>query len=296
MRNKNCTLQLILNFKIMKHLTKVTTLVFTICILSAFVISVKEPTPQGTIKLKDNFYFDKTEVTNVEYREYLHWLNNIYNQNSEEYKKALPDTSVWSGTNVFIDLYFRHPQYGNNPVIGLTLEQAKKYCKWRSDRVYENMMVNKKAIYINNKVQKDSIFTIENFLSGKYPSIRKLSPDEYYPIPEYKLPTKEEWEFAASSNLDINKYEYGVTDLKKKHFNTKEISENFSVEVKKSEQNDFKLLGMIGNVAEMVEEPNISKGGSWFNSLNDCKIKNDIPYTKPTAWLGFRCVCKWRYK
>lgn len=281
----------------MKKITKTSILIIVISILTAFIWTANEPIPPGTIKLKGNFYIDKTEVTNVEYREYLFWLRKTYNGNPEEYKRALPDTTVWADINkAFVELYFRHPQYGNYPVVGLSLEQAKEYCKWKSDRVYEKMMINKKAVNIENNEQNGLIFTIENFLSGKYPLKRKLSTDEYYPIPEYQIPTKEEWEYAASSNLDIQKFEYGIENLKKVHFNSIETSGNFPVNVIKSEQNKFKILGMVGNVSEMVKEPNISKGGSWFQALSDCKIKNDITYTKPTAWVGFRCICKWKNK
>jgi len=48
---------------------------------------------------------------------------------------------------------------------------------------------------------------------------------------------------------------------------------------------------MIGNVSEMVLEKGISKGGSWRNILEECRVGKDILYTKSEAWLGFRCVC-----
>ena len=41
----------------------------------------------------------------------------------------------------------------------------------------------------------------------------------------------------------------------------------------------------------MINIKNLCKGGSWHNSIEDCKIYNAIKYEKPSAWLGFRCVC-----
>ena len=48
---------------------------------------------------------------------------------------------------------------------------------------------------------------------------------------------------------------------------------------------------MLGNVSEMVIEEGISKGGSWRNRIEGCRVGKDLEYNKPTAWLGFRCVC-----
>jgi sulfatase modifying factor 1 len=39
---------------------------------------------------------DETEVANIHYREYLHWVNRTYgNDYPEIYQKALPDTQCW---------------------------------------------------------------------------------------------------------------------------------------------------------------------------------------------------------
>ena len=43
-----------------------------------------------------SFYMDETEVTNVDYREYLFWISRVfYASYPEVYKRALPDTLVW---------------------------------------------------------------------------------------------------------------------------------------------------------------------------------------------------------
>lgn len=47
---------------------------------------------------------------------------------------------------------------------------------------------------------------------------------------------------------------------------------------------------MPGNVAELVAEDRIAKGGSYRHYPDSCKINIDIPYNEPEAWLGFRCV------
>ena len=118
-------------------------------------------------------------------------------------------------------------------------------------------------------------------------------------VPEFRLPTKEEWELAASGGLDPNQYPFGYAD-------TAHIKFKLSVErsqkdgiiktssYKRCYPNALKICNIIGNVAEMTAEKGIAKGGSWKDKLVDCKIQNNISYNKPTNWLGFRCVCGYK--
>jgi len=43
-----------------------------------------------------SFYIDQTELRNLDYLEYLYWLNRVYGVDYPGvYGKALPDTLVW---------------------------------------------------------------------------------------------------------------------------------------------------------------------------------------------------------
>jgi gliding motility-associated lipoprotein GldJ len=72
----------------------------------------------------NSFYIDRTEVANVHYREYLYWINNVFE--GDEYQAvrnaALPDTLVWRRTayNEPPEYYFRHPSYNYYPVVGVS--------------------------------------------------------------------------------------------------------------------------------------------------------------------------------
>jgi hypothetical protein len=103
------------------------------------LFSQKRIVPPGTVKLNDSTYIDKFEVTNLNYREYMYWTAKKYGPKSPEFISILPDTTVW-GTKTrlaYVSLYLRHPAYANYPVVGVTYEQAVKYCEWRTDRVNE---------------------------------------------------------------------------------------------------------------------------------------------------------------
>ena len=93
-----------------------------------------------------SFLMDRTEVSNVDYREYIYWLNRVYGQNYPMVvRNAMPDTLVWRGRLTYnepmIEVYFRHPSYNDYPVVGVSWVQANDYCTWRTDRVNELMLI-----------------------------------------------------------------------------------------------------------------------------------------------------------
>ena len=73
-----------------------------------------------------SFYMDRTEVTNLHYREYLYWLNKYLTLLPIQTIKrsldgALPDTLCWrselSYNEPLVEYYFRHPGFNNYPVV-----------------------------------------------------------------------------------------------------------------------------------------------------------------------------------
>ena len=85
-----------------------------------------------------SFYMDETEVRNVDWREYMYWLQRVYPDDRGVYKAALPDTLVWrselSYNEPYLENYLRHAAYSEYPVVGVSWVQADKFCRWRTDR------------------------------------------------------------------------------------------------------------------------------------------------------------------
>lgn len=222
--------------------------------------------PPGTVWLKDSIFIDQTEVRNKDYMEYLFWLSKNDDKN---YNTAWPDTNVWKNKDSYnapyVEYYLLHPAYKDYPVVGVSYEQAINYCKWRTERV-------KEFARLHNKKHKTIFFN-------------------------YRLPTKEEWEYAAYAGTGRSYgFESNLTKTNQPNFNVSEAAvleyvADITSPVNSRTPNKFNLFNMIGNVAEMIEEKGISKGGSWLHSLDECKITDSIKYKKPEAWLGFRCVC-----
>ncbi|MCS6833369.1 MAG: formylglycine-generating enzyme family protein, partial [Flammeovirgaceae bacterium] len=83
-----------------------------------------------------SFYMDQTEVANIHWLEYLHF---VQDSGQQYYEDALPDTTVWAKELAFndpyVDHYFRYPGFRFFPVVGISWLQAQNYCKWRTQVV-----------------------------------------------------------------------------------------------------------------------------------------------------------------
>ena len=93
-----------------------------------------------------SFYMDRTEVTNLHWQEYMNWMKRVYYKTYPHvYKKCLPDTLAWRKSlgyrEKFVNYYLRHPSYRDYPVVGVSWLQANDFCKWRTDRVNEAILV-----------------------------------------------------------------------------------------------------------------------------------------------------------
>lgn len=164
-----------------------------------------------------SFYMDECEVSNANYREWLYWINLVFKENRDVYRDALPDTLVWrrplAYNEPYVENYLRHPAYADYPVVGVSWEQAQKYCQWRTDRVNENILYEKGIIELNIGDQaEENNFNTEAYLYGQYAvtdgkspvedlanegQTRRVRQDDGILLPNYELPTEAQWEFAA---------------------------------------------------------------------------------------------------
>lgn len=167
-----------------------------------------------------SFYMDQTEVTNFHWCEYLYWISRAYETYPIVYKNALPDTNAWRSPlgfqEKFVEYYLRHPAYRDYPVVGVTWLQASDYCKWRTDRVNEYILIREGVLDFNIEQKDEATFNTESYLAGQYEekvlnNLQDLNPskangkklgtrivrmEDGILLPRYRLPTEAEWEFA----------------------------------------------------------------------------------------------------
>ena len=196
-----------------------------------------------------SFYMDETEVRNLDYLEYLFWIERVYGSNydngsyPEVYWKALPDTNVWrdklSYNEPYVESYLRHPAFHQYPVVGVSWEQAVDYCAWRTDRVNERILIDNGYLWEDPEQVDENVFKTDAYKMGQYEgrirrqlpnlklgthsfnkkagrdknSVRNVSDRDGILLPRFRLPTEAEWEFAALA-LVGNTIEENVSERK----------------------------------------------------------------------------------
>ena len=266
------------------------------------------------VEVMDSLYIPREEAVdgvrtfNVKFLKYRYsWFDNDNaarkGGNRKDFIKdtvfyIYPDTTVWvkdfnySYNDPMHQDYYNHQSYADYPVVGVSWNKAKAFCHWRS---------KKKNDYL--KTKKNSAL-----------------------VPNFRLPTEAEWEYAARGGLEFATYPWGTgsTTSDRGCFlaNFKPVRGNYvadgalyTLEADSYNANDYGLYNMAGNVSEWtssaynlssysmasninpnVEDQNnkrkIIRGGSWKDVAYFLEVSSrDYEYADTArSFIGFRTV------
>lgn len=161
--------------------------------------------------------------------------------------EVYPDTTVWikdfsySYNEPMHNTYFWHSAYDDYPVVGVSWGQAKAFCNWRT--LYHRTHGN----------------------DGQ--------------VPDYRLPSEAEWEYAARGGLEAAKYPWGgpytkddracfLANFKPLRGDYAADAALYTVEADSYLPNDFGLYNMAGNVSEWVNASYNAEAYEFVSSMN----------------------------
>jgi formylglycine-generating enzyme required for sulfatase activity len=187
----------------------------------------------------------------------------------------------WKISSCFNDqlLPIKNESMINFPVTGLTYKQVQRYTEW---------------------------------LTFIYKTQVNEEQDLPYEI-NFRLPKIEEWEKMASLGLSEQMRKNNCLDSLNKegcmliNFNASNTCKNYDDYLKYSFGkgsafvNSFNpdnngIYNIFGNVAEMVFENGLAKGGSYSHSAKKCALNSTMEYENAEPWLGFRLVAEFKAK
>lgn len=261
--------------------------------------SIREENIPGVVQIDDRLYMDDTEISNFEWMEYHWWMRRVYGEESPEYLSEQPDTLVWNEARgnalEATSLFYNHPAYRHYPIVGISYEQMQRYCKWRSDRVFEYMLIRTGRIAPEPDQNADDCFTIERYMSGQY---KDYVPDPAITeVPHYYLPSKEEWVKASAYATNV----YNALPPRKRRkgpdaYYSSLTGTDLTQPVKPDKKHCIRgaIYNLHRNVSEQLSDPQLMAGGNWKNK-GVLAEDEDFSFTGgPSIEKGFRCAFQWR--
>lgn len=222
------------------------------------------------VQVDDSLYACSHETTNAVYTTFLTSL--LRNEKLDEYQQAQIRPSGWADSLTYnppyIEKYHKDKYYADYPVVNISHQGAQLFCDWLTEQY-------------------------NNSSRGKFNKVR------------FRLPTEEEWTMAASAGNADAVYPWKDSSLQDKNghyranFNTGDgdttgiagqLNENGDLirPAVSYQPNSLGLYNMAGNVAEMIDQKGVSKGGSWFDPDKALLIDSNGNYDNTSPLVGFR--------
>jgi formylglycine-generating enzyme required for sulfatase activity len=252
------------------------------------------PIGPGVVSVaNDGLCFDEAEIPNRAWRHYVA---------AQRQAGIALATLEPTATALPIATYYTDPFYDYYPVVGISYEQAQAFCRWRSQVV--SSLYNRGSSPVDT-LAKDYIRVVY-----RLPTEQEW---EHAALVDSQLPfgtscthlpvtvvagaadylRRRSGSSQPTSVIKADILAYNATHPIRHRINYAQEGPYFLHSatpsyVYQGPANDFGLYQMLGNVAELVQEKGITKGGSYRDALTNCRIKARGTYMGPTPAIGFR--------
>ena len=247
-----------------------------------------------TTKIAPNLGVDKSEITHFNWEEFLNYQKQFYGENSPEYRDNLPDTTLVKKGECehYNSEKYKHPAYREMPMIGITQQQAQNYTTWRTNRVFENFLIENGYLKrIENAPIGD--FTVEKYFTNNLIDYTSNKLEKFPFYPSYSIP----------SITDYNIFEIEIRN-NRPPFKAKEIKMQLEIDsisfcnlfddriskLEKDKSNTFYYLR--SGVAEWTSEKDMLINGSL--EKNALFKKGEAYNASNFQYIGFRNKVEWK--
>lgn len=241
--------------------------------------------PPATLPISKGIFLDQTEVSIIDYQEFLHYIElDSGKYRDKEYEPTLD--------NKYLTKYIGNPEFYYYPVTGVNHEHAQAYCEWRAQKL--NVLLKEMLVGSPKKYR----------YRGRLPNLAEWQkaagdPIEHIEDVHYTL-GKNELKFLEDDIIPNRFAVPAVLDQKEIY----SYNANFYVDppmgleieipayIYSFEPNERGFYNMFGNVKELIEE-GYAIGGSFKTPYDPATLfvdDHDVQAYKMD--VGFRCICE----
>ena len=234
------------------------------------------------VKVDDNFYADKYEVTVKDYQLFL----------KERQEKGLDNSLVIYDSTLWVnrwrwssmphrDYYFNYKGYNDYPIICISHFAALEFCNWLTDKYNTSPQKKYKKVLFRLPTEREFVKAAISI----YDSTRIFYPWGHNGLYHKNKKRCNFWEL-QQEELDFNDSTNKLNYYGDMHYDAGiESVTGFGCYA----PNPYGLYDMVGNISEMIQEEGIAMGGDWTSTGNNVKITSKKKYEKRgDVRIGFR--------
>ncbi len=266
------------SFSDMKNLT----FLLSFFLLASFSSPLQRGGPKGFRLVSEGIWANKYEVSVAEYLEFVTAMGD----SAEVYR---PDPSCWNNKKgeetPTSQHYFSHPAFQHYPVVGVSHDQARRYCQWLTER--SRATAGKTSFQFRLPTEAEWVIAAK---AGKENALIPWDGKKAHPFrPQELRARKHGYKFNLSyPNLVLLRPDSISHADFDRCINLVADGYMITAPVNSFPPNHWGLHHIGGNVAEMVEEPGRAKGGSWKSAPYYLRVDQHESYSGATQWVGFR--------